>query len=86
MDLKAFSQEVHLYMQKQKGGEQSACVSSAHPADTCMALASSFLFFFSLPFYKNKCPGSDTKKKIIVSSGNFCYGFVFLLLQKPIEM
>lgn len=48
MDLKVFSQEVpvHLYMQKQKRGEQSACVSSAHPEDTFMALASSFIFFF----------------------------------------
>lgn len=44
MDLKVFSQEVQvlLYMQKQKRGEQSACVSSAHPEDTCMALPSSF--------------------------------------------
>lgn len=87
MDLKAFSQEVqvHLYMQKQKRGEQSACVSSAHPEDTYMALASSFFIFF-LPSNKNKCAGNDTKKKIIASSGKFCYGFVFLLLQKPIEM
>lgn len=47
MELKVFSQEVHLYKQKQKRGEQSACVSSAHPEDTCMALASSFFNFFS---------------------------------------
>lgn len=55
---------MHLYKQKQKRGEQSACVSSAHSKDTCMALASSFFKIFFFPSNKNICPGSDTKKRL----------------------
>lgn len=81
-----FSQEVpvHLYMQKQKRGEQSACVSSAHPEDTFMALASSFVFFF-LPSNKNICPESDSKKRLLFYLEIFVLGLFCCSLKSPLK-
>lgn len=87
MDLKAFSQEVqvHLYMQKQKRGEQSACVSSAHPEDTYMALASSFFIFFFFPLTRINVLGMTQRKRLLLHLENFVMGLFSCSFKSPLK-
>lgn len=88
MDLKVFSQEVHLCICTSKSKKEvnnllvSALLILKIRAWLWLPL---FLKFFFFPLTRTYVLGV-TQRKDYFLSGNPCYGLVFLLLKKPIEM